>query len=63
MMNISTSLVNQIIAYENGEFVDDEKSVIALFQELVNNGMAWTLQGNYGRYANALLERGLVHRP
>ena len=50
-------IVNQIIAYESGELGEDQ--VVALFQELINNGMAWTLQGHYGRIATALLEAGV----
>ena len=52
------NIVSAIIEYENGE-LDDEKT-IELFQELVANGMAWTLQGHYGRTAQHLLEQGLI---
>ena len=51
--------INDIIAFENGEL--DEDSTINLFQELVDSGAAWTLQGSYGRMANAMLESGLIH--
>jgi len=51
-------LINQIIAYENGELTEDE--IVTLFQKLVNTGQAWTLQGHYGRTATALIEAGLV---
>lgn len=51
-------MVDKIIAYENDEMDDDE--VIALFQELVDNGMAWNLQGHYGRMAQSLIDQGLV---
>ena len=50
--------INQILAYENGEL--DEAGVIELFQSLVSTGLAWSLQGHYGRTANALIEAGLV---
>ena len=51
-------MLNQIIAYESGELDEDE--VIDLFQLLVNNGMAWTLQGSYGRTARDMIEAGLI---
>jgi hypothetical protein len=50
--------INQILAYENGEL--DESGVIELFQSLVSTGLAWSLQGSYGRTATALIEAGLV---
>jgi len=48
--------VDEIIAYENGEL--DEEGVISLFQRLIDCGLAWTLQGHYGRTAHALIEAG-----
>jgi len=48
--------VGAIIAYEQGE-LDDEKS-IELFQHLIDAGLAWKLQGHYGRTAAALIEAG-----
>lgn len=53
--------VDKIMAYESGEL--DEEGTIELFQELVNSGLAWSLQGHYGRTATALIEAGLVYRP
>lgn len=49
-------LTVKIIAYENGELAQDEE--IELFQELINSGLAWQLQGHYGRMAQALIDAG-----
>jgi len=50
-------MVDQIIAYENGELSEEE--TVALFQNLIDSGMAWSLQGSYGRTARMLIEAGL----
>jgi hypothetical protein len=51
--------VSQIIAYEQGDL--EEGEVIDLFQNLINSGLAWQLQGSYGRQAMRLIEAGLCH--
>jgi len=53
-------LTNKIIAFESGEL--DEDGVIELFQYLVDTGMAWQLQGSYGREAMRMIDAGLVQR-
>ena len=50
------TMLDQVIAYEQGEL--DEEGIIDLFQELITSGMAWKLQGSYGRTAKALIEAG-----
>lgn len=52
--------IDKIIAYEQGELGEIE--TIELFQELIDNGMAWKLQGHYGRTAMYLIENGLCGR-
>ena len=54
-------LTNQIIAYENGEMTYDE--VLDFFQGLVDNGLAWQLQGHYGRMAANLIQEGEISAP
>ncbi len=45
-----------IMDFEGGE-ISDEK-MIEGFQHLIDTGMAWSLQGSYGRTATALIEQG-----
>jgi hypothetical protein len=51
--------IDMIMRYESGELTENE--VIELFQDLVNSGLAWQLQGHYGRTAMQLIKEGYVH--
>ena len=53
-----TTFVEHIIRYEEGGMTEEE--TIDFFQELVNTGLAWNLQGHYGRTATELIDAGLV---
>lgn len=58
-MENEKSLVSQVVEYESGEMGDSE--MVLFFQDLVNSGMAWELQGHYGRTAMKLIEAGVVN--
>lgn len=45
-----------IMAYESGACSPEE--IIEGFQKLIDSGLAWSLQGSYGRMAAALIESG-----
>ena len=53
-------IVGNIIAYESGEL--DANGTLELFAGLVKNGMAWSLQGSYGRTASALIDAGWLDK-
>ena len=48
-----------IMQFETGKCSKEE--MIEGFQELIDFGMAWTLQGSYGRTAATLIELGACH--
>jgi hypothetical protein len=56
---METPDVELIMQYEQGALSDED--TIALFQSLVDSGLAWQLQGSYGRTAMAMLDAGLIH--
>jgi hypothetical protein len=51
-------LVDRIIDYESG--LMEEEDAVEFFQDLVDSGLAWQLQGHYGRTASRLIDAGLV---
>ena len=53
--------VAKIMAYEAGEMAENE--IVEFFQELVDTGLAWKLQGHYGRTAQRLIQAGEVFPP
>ena len=50
-----------ICDYEEGLL--DEEQILDLFQLLVDTGLAWQLQGHYGRTAADLINRGYISPP
>ncbi len=53
-----SNMFDRVLEYEEGKL--DDEDTIALFQMLVDTGLAWRLQGSYGREAWRLIEAGLV---
>ena len=51
-------LVDRIMSYENGDMSEDE--IVSFFGELIRSGLAWQLQGSYGRTAIALIKHGAL---
>jgi hypothetical protein len=54
-------LVDQLIAYEEGQITHDEE--VAFFEHLVETGVCWHLSGHYQRVAATLIEAGLIKPP
>ena len=56
-MVTALDLTGDIIRWECGD-METEEEVITFFQQLIDTGLAWTLQGSYGRMAQSLIENG-----
>lgn len=51
-------MFEKVMRYEDG--LMDREETIDFFQELVDSGEAWSLQGSYGRMAEMLIKSGFV---
>ena len=40
---------------------ESEEQMIEAWQHLVDTGLAWQLQGSFGRQAEALIEQGVIN--
>ena len=54
MMN----LMERVIEYETEHH--DLEWIVQLFADLIATGLAWQLQGRYGREAKAYIDNGLI---
>ena len=55
-----TNYINYLIDFENGQL--DDVDTVLFFQYLIDTGLAWSLQGSYGRAARSLIEAGHCFR-
>lgn len=53
-------MLDRLIDHEEGRLSEPE--TVQLFQQLIDTGLAWKLQGHYGRTAQALIEAGRCTR-
>jgi len=53
--------IDQILRYENGE-MDGVNEISEFFRDLIDSGLAWSLQGSYGRTAKTLIAMGHCHK-
>ena len=53
------NLIAAVNAYESGDMTAAE--AIDFFQHLIDTGLAWQLQGSYGRTARTLIANGDCH--
>ncbi len=51
------------VALAEGFEDGSEDEVIEAWQHLVDTGLAWTLQGSFGRQALAMIEADVIHPP
>jgi hypothetical protein len=52
-------VVSAIMEFEQGDM--DHDRAIEFFQHLIDTGLAWQLQGYYGRTAHDLIKSGYCH--
>lgn len=54
--NAKRDMVTLMMDFENGDL--DDQQTIDFFQELIDTGTVWHLQGFYGRMASDLIRNG-----
>jgi len=52
------SLIGQIIEFEDGLLTEEQ--TVDLFNDLIETGLIYQLQGHYGRMAQAMIDAGLI---
>jgi hypothetical protein len=52
------SLMQRVVEYESEEH--SLEWIVQLFADLIATGLAWQLQGRYGREAKAMIDEGII---
>lgn len=59
-MSYSQETFHAVMVAEGVEAPKDEAEYLAAWQTLVDTGLAWQLQGWFGRQATNMIEAGLI---
>ena len=59
-MRQTKDFLDQIMDYESGELSD--KETLEMFSVIVKDGLTYSLQGHYGRMAEALIQNGWLDK-
>lgn len=51
------------VGLAEGFIEGSREQIIEAWQYLVDSGLAWSLQGSFGRTANNLIARGVINPP
>ena len=57
---MSMSTFDAVMIAEGVEEVDSQEEYLAAWQTLVDTGLAWQLQGWFGRTARNMIDAGLI---
>ena len=56
------SLLNTMIRLEDDDELMSNKEVLEFFAELIKTKQKWALQGQYGKFANDLIEKNVISK-
>ncbi len=57
------SSLDCIMLVEDGNFDHTDEAQIAAMQEMIDTGLVWKLQVSWGRFAQRLIDAGIVNSP
>lgn len=57
-MSMTYNFVDRISEFEEGDL--SLSMTLELFADLISTGLAWGLQGSYGRTARSFIESGMI---